>query len=258
VGEIHVAGVGVTPGYLRQPDLTAERYLPNPFGAGAMYRTGDLGLVLDDGRLVCLGRLDNQVKVNGHRIELGEIESVLLRHRSISSAAAGVVTDSGGRARLVAHLVADDGVLPDDLRAHMAEYLPRHMIPGHYELVEAFPLTVSGKVDRNALPAPRLIEATTAMVEPRNELEAEIASIWADQLGMDAISVVDDVFDLGANSLFAIRASVLVSDRFEVELLLRDMFEDSTVEGMARTVAVRMLGRSASAEDGEHRIEMEF
>ncbi|HEX6288728.1 MAG TPA: amino acid adenylation domain-containing protein, partial [Herpetosiphonaceae bacterium] len=189
-GEIYVGGVGLARGYFNRPDLTAERFLPNPFDVEAgsrLYRTGDLARWRADGQLEYLGRVDQQVKLRGYRIELGEIESVLRSHPAVREAVVVAREAGAGDARLVAYVVergaGDEGLIAD-LRSYVAERLPAYMVPSAIVVLDALPLTPNGKVDRKALPQPERTSAPTTLVAPRTETETTLARIWADVLGL--------------------------------------------------------------------------
>ncbi|WP_285505284.1 non-ribosomal peptide synthetase [Actinokineospora sp. NBRC 105648] len=232
IGELHVAGAGLADGYLNRPGLTATRFVANPFGAGRLYRTGDLARWVD-GTLEYLGRADGQVKLRGFRIELGEVESVLARHESVAQAVA-VVRDN----RLIAYVTATSNSTVDslDLRTHAGRDLPEHMIPAAVVVLERIPLTVNGKVDRKALPAPDFAGLTTAR-EAETAAEQTLASVFAEVLGLPAVGVDDDFFALGGDSIVSIQ---LVS-RARAEGLRfspRDVFERRTVARIAEVAVV--------------------
>jgi amino acid adenylation domain-containing protein len=236
-GELWIAGDGVARGYLERPDLTAERFVPDPFAAapGArLYRTGDLVRWRPAGELEFLGRIDTQVKIRGYRIELGEIEAALLRHPSVGSAVV-VVREEAGEKRLVAYLVADGESTPGVLREHLKRLLPDYMVPAAFVALEAFPLTPSGKVDRKALPAPEGSRAAsgTAYVPPRNGLERTIAAIWRDVLKVDKVGVEDNFFDLGGHSLLLAQVQSRLSETLGRDLALLDLFRYPTVGSLA-------------------------
>ena len=217
-GEIHIGGDGVTTGYLHRPELTAERFVPDPLRPGhLMYRTGDRGRWRHDGLLDHLGRLDFQVKVRGYRIELGEIESNLGAHPQVARALVIVREDQPGDVRLVAYVVAR-GSAPsaDALREHLRGDLPEYMLPQHIVFLDAIPLLPNGKTNRHALPVPTVAVASAVrrdVVEPRNAAEATMVDIWKSLLGLDQVSVTDNFFDLGGHSLLAMRAVIEIEKR---------------------------------------------
>ncbi|MFI2612906.1 amino acid adenylation domain-containing protein, partial [Kitasatospora sp. NPDC018616] len=240
VGELCIAGAGVAQGYLDRPDLTADRFAPNPFTPDGtrLYRTGDLVRRLDDGTIEFLGRTDHQVKIRGYRIELGEIETRLTTHPGIHDAAVIARTEDNGDTWLVAYLIPT-GDEPDaaELRAHLREVLPDYMVPGAFVALDTWPLNSAGKLDRKALPTP---DRTTAapFVAPRTETEARIAQAWADALGVERVSIEDSFFDLGGDS---IRAIVLVGAvrAAGYQVAVRDVFEHRTVAELATHVTAQ-------------------
>jgi 3-oxoacyl-(acyl-carrier-protein) synthase len=241
-GELWIAGDGVARGYLGRPDLTAEKFTPDPFAAepGArLYRTGDLVRWRPRGKLEFLGRTDHQVKVRGYRVELGEIEAALLRHPAVAAAVAMVREDDGEK-RLVAYTAgAGEGPPAGELRRHLRELLPEYMVPTAFVALAAFPLTPSGTVDRKALPPPEETcgaASEAAYVPPRNELERTIAGIWRGMLKVDKVGVEDNFFDLGGHSLLLAQvhsrlASALGRDVADLTLL--DLFRYPTVRSLA-------------------------
>ncbi|HYO12971.1 MAG TPA: amino acid adenylation domain-containing protein, partial [Thermoanaerobaculia bacterium] len=260
-GEIHVGGTGLALGYLGRPELTAERFVPNPYGepGSRLYRSGDLARYLPDGDLEYLGRIDHQVKIRGFRVELGEIESALAARPSIREAVV-LAREHGTEKRLVAYLVpaADENPSAAELREHLRRTLPEHMVPAAFVILPALPLTPNGKVDRRALPAPE-IEAERGYVAPRTPVEELLAGLWAELLGVARVGVEDRFFELGGHSLLATRMVSRLRGLFGVELPLRVLFENPTVAALARRVeeARREEGAPAAppivpvARDGE-------
>ncbi|HEX2189730.1 MAG TPA: amino acid adenylation domain-containing protein, partial [Longimicrobiaceae bacterium] len=248
-GELYVGGAGVTRGYLGRPDLTADRYLPDPFAAepGArMYRTGDRVRWLPGGELEYLGRVDRQVKVRGFRIELGEVEAALRAHPSVRAAAVVAREDGPGGRRLVGYYVPAAGagegeaVLRDWLRARLPEY----MVPSALVALEALPLTPAGKLDPRRLPAPADAPDAGGWVAPRTPAEEIVAGIWAEVLKRERVGAHDDFFESGGHSLLATRVVSRLRAAFGVEVPLRAVFEAPTVAGLAERVdaAVRAGG----------------
>ncbi len=240
-GEIYIAGTGVSSGYLNRPDLTLARFLPDPFDASSstMYRTGDLGRYLNSGELECLGRNDDQVKVRGFRIELGEIEDVLSRHDAVARATVVAREDRPGDRRLVAYIVAREGAPPADaaLRAHVSRVLPDYMVPAVFVHLDTLPLTPSGKVDRQALPAPsRVGREGESFVAARTPTETMLAELWQQALGLDRVSVAEDFFSLGGHSLLASQVLARLRRDHGVEILFRTFFEASTIARLAEIV----------------------
>ncbi|WP_267885003.1 non-ribosomal peptide synthetase, partial [Streptomyces sp. NRRL B-3229] len=209
-GEMHIGGPGLARGYLRRPELSAEKFVPNPFGpAGSrLYRTGDLARFLPDGSIEFLGRIDKQVKVRGYRIELGEIEAGLREHARVRDVVVTVRENESGEKSLVGYVVPTDGATVDgtSLRAHLAATLPDYMVPAAFVALEAIPLNGSGKVDLRALPAPDLAAfAAERYVAPRTPVEERLAAVWSQVLGLERVGVEDSFFDLGGDSIRAVR-----------------------------------------------------
>ncbi|MFF7123952.1 amino acid adenylation domain-containing protein [Streptomyces sp. NPDC008240] len=242
-GEVWIGGVGLARGYAGRPGLTAERFLPDPYGppGARLYRTGDVARVLPDGNLDFLARVDHQVKLRGYRIELGEIETALTAHPAVAEAVALVREDTPGDQQLVAYLVpaedADEEALaPAALRDRLGETLPPYMVPTAYLRLDALPLTGNGKLDRRALPAPgRAATAVGEHVEARDADERAMAAVWAEVLGLDTVGVHDNFFDLGGDSLRAV-ALVGALRAAGWETSVRDVFEHRTVARLRAAV----------------------
>jgi amino acid adenylation domain-containing protein len=254
VGELSIGGVGLARGYLNQPDLTAERFLPDPFGAepgGRLYRSGDLARRRPDDQLDFLGRVDFQVKLRGFRIDLQEVEAALLRHPAVRAAAVLVREDTPGDRRLVAYLVAAPGaaLAPGELRRLLAGRLPRHVVPSAFVPLDALPLTPNGKVDRRALPAPDPArrELDQPFVAPREDAEARLARIWGEVLGLERVGLCDDFFELGGDSLLAVRLLDRVGHEFGTKLRLSALQQGPTVEQQARLLGDPRRCRGESA-----------
>ncbi len=240
-GEVWLGGAGLARGYLHRPDLTAERFLPDPFsGPGErLYRTGDLARRRPDGSLELLGRIDHQVKLRGFRIELGEIEAALLAHPGVREAAV-LALDDGADKRLAAYVVSTVEI--EELRGHLAARLPAYMIPGAWVILETLPRTPNGKLDRKALPLPEMSMGDDGFVAPRTPEERTLAGIWAEVLGLERVGLHDDFFRLGGHSLLATRVMARVCRELAVDLPLRSLFQSPTVDGLSR--AVREAGAS--------------
>ncbi|MBD8507843.1 non-ribosomal peptide synthase/polyketide synthase [Hoyosella sp. G463] len=237
-GELYVAGIGVGRGYGGMTALTAQRFVACPFGkpGDRMYRTGDLARWTTEGQLEYLGRTDFQVKLRGFRIELGEIEAVLAADPAISKAHVQVYHDAHAGDQLVAYLVPGPGAEPDrdGLRAHASASLPPYMVPAAIEMLEEFPLTASGKLDRRRLPVPQLaVAATGEHVAPTNPVEEAIAAVFAEVLGVPEVSITVPFFDLGGNSLGAMKAVARISSSLGVKVRLQDLFDAPTVAELA-------------------------
>jgi amino acid adenylation domain-containing protein len=235
VGQLHIAGIGLARGYVNKPDLTAEKFIPNPFGAGRLYRTGDSARMLPSGDTEILGRTDQQVKLRGFRVELGEIEAVLARTCNVAASAVALREDLPGHPKLVGYFVDHPGTTsaPRDLDTRLAERLPDYMIPSVWVRLAALPLSSNGKLDRAALPAPP--DRSTAgrtYAEPRTEHEIALAKICSEVLNLSRIGVDDDIFALGADSiqLFKITAR---ANRQGMPLLAKHFFKHRTLARIA-------------------------
>nr|WP_256349511.1 non-ribosomal peptide synthetase [Pseudomonas gingeri] len=245
VGELYVAGAGLARGYLKRPDLTATRFVPNPFdpqGSRRLYRSGDLARLRADGSIEYIGRRDQQVKIRGFRIELGEIEARLQGHEQVAEAAVLAVEGATGT-QLVAYLVPVDprvahdeaqasalhGELRDYLKAHLADY----MVPTHLVLLDTLPLTANGKLDRKALPEPDTRVLQQAYVAPRREIEQQLAAIWAQVLQVEQVGLKDNFFELGGHSLLATQVIARARQELGLELSLRSLFETADLGGFA-------------------------
>jgi acyl carrier protein len=239
-GELYIGGAGLSRGYFNRPDLTAEKFLPNPFSEEAsarLYKTGDLAHYLADGNIECLGRIDHQVKIRGFRIELGEIETVLGQHSAVRQAIVLAREDTPGDKRLVAYVVPDVEQVPtvSKLRNILNEKLPEYMVPSVFVFLDALPLTPNGKVDRRALPAPDQSrpEQVNSFVPPSTPVEKTIADIWTQVLKVDKVGNHDNFFDLGGHSLLATQVISRMRHALQIELPLRAIFEAPTVAGLA-------------------------
>jgi len=245
VGELFIGGAGLAHGYINRPALTAERFIPDPFGAerGArLYRTGDLARYRDDGNVDYLGRIDHQVKIRGYRIELGEIEATLAQHPALRLAVVTARNDASGEQQLVAYFMvkpAASAPRASDLRAFLLGQLPAYMVPAFYVPLETLPLSPNGKVDRKALPAPgaeRVIQER-AMIAPRNDIENALADIWQQVLHLEKVSIDADFFELGGHSLLATQLVSRVRSALNVDLSVKDFFTARTIVAVAERVA---------------------
>jgi amino acid adenylation domain-containing protein len=244
-GELYIGGDSLARGYLNQPELTAERFIPNPFSSrhGArLYRSGDLVRYLSDGNVEFVGRADEQVKVRGYRIELGEIEVALSRHSNVRQTAAVADDGADGNKRLVAYIVCDGDqiVSTSELRQFLGQRLPEYMIPSIFVFLNSLPLTPSGKVDKNSLPTP---EATRPNLEskfrpPKNAIEQTLVEIWAEVLELDKVGVNDNFLDLGGDSLKATQVLARIEERLGAELSHKTSFEAPTIAEMAARIHV--------------------
>ncbi len=241
-GELYIGGAGVARGYLNRPELTAERFVPDPFGGvpgACLFKTGDLAQYQADGTLHCLGRADNQVKIRGYRIELGEIEAALAAHPQVRSCVVLAREDEPGNKQLVGYLVSRNGGVPaaDDLRGFLKEKLPEYMVPAKFVCMDSLPLTPNGKFDRKALPPPpREVSSAGAGGTPRTKTETTVAAIWSELLGIDGIGIHDDYFDLGGDSIAAVRLLVRLHEAFGVDFQLAALFDRPTIAGLSELV----------------------
>jgi pristinamycin I synthase 3 and 4 len=239
-GELFIGGEGLARGYFGRPGLTAERFLPSAFGEGRrLYRTGDRARWRSDGELEFLGRTDRQVKLRGYRIELGEIEAALRECPGIKSTVVVARGDGPGDRRLIAYLVAEAALPANEaeLRSRLKQALPDYMMPAAFVVLERWPLTPNGKIDREALPAPEGRPEVAEYVPPRTPTEQALAAIWADILKLDRVGVQDNFFDLGGHSLLATRLAARVRDEMGTTLPLRTIFDAPTVAGLAGLLA---------------------
>ncbi|MFD9328167.1 amino acid adenylation domain-containing protein [Streptomyces sp. NPDC060065] len=240
-GELHLGGVQLARGYGGRPGLTADRFVPDPFGppGSRLYRTGDIARWNAEGRIEYLGRADHQVKVRGFRIELGEIEAALLAVNGITQAVAVVREDQPGDRRIVAYVTGERAPSVGDLRTALAERLPEHMIPAAYVVLDALPLSPNGKVDRKALPAPDRSGGTSAAyVAPGNPQEERLVALWQRVLGVDRVGVRDNFFEIGGDSMHAVRIVGLAREDGQ-DIPLQRLFTSQTVEALAQWLATR-------------------
>ncbi|HWS83041.1 MAG TPA: amino acid adenylation domain-containing protein, partial [Ktedonobacteraceae bacterium] len=239
-GELYIGGEGLARGYLKRPELTAERFIPHPFSdelGACLYKTGDLARYCSDGTIEHLGRLDHQVKIRGFRIELGEIEAELSQHLAIKDVVVVAREDTPGNKRLVAYLVANpDALHPnvEDLRTYLKEKLPSYMIPVVFMYLDAMPLNPNGKVDRKALPAPDRSrpDLETAYVPPSTPTEQRLVAIWTEGLGLDKVGIHDNYFDLGGASLQSLEI-INKANEAGISLALEMLFEHQTIAELA-------------------------
>ncbi|HNM98670.1 MAG TPA: AMP-binding protein, partial [Marmoricola sp.] len=240
-GELHIGGVQVGRGYLNRPELTAERFLPNPFAPGRLYKTGDLCRWLPDGVIDYLGRIDHQVKIRGFRIELGEIEAVLAQQPGVLEAVVVAQREASGQQRLLAYLVGKTTLAPDSLRQALQQLLPDYMIPARFIQLDAMPLSPNGKVDRKRLPAPSetSLAAQQPYEPPQTPTEVTLAQIWAEVLRLQQVGRHDNFFEIGGDSIISLQ---VISRARVAGLLLkpRQIFEAQTIaaEEMVHSTAI--------------------
>jgi acyl carrier protein len=259
-GELHIGGAALAHGYLRRPELTAEKFIPSPFTpepGARLYKTGDLARFLPDGNLQFLSRIDHQVKIRGFRVEPGEIEATLRQYPGVRDAVVLVREDDPGDKRLVAYLLVAEGMELNTgaLRNFMKERLPDYMTPSAFVSLHAWPLTTNGKIDRRALPVPdqNVYHAGEELDQPRNEVEETLTGLWADALKLPAVGIHDNFFELGGHSLLAMRLMSRVRERFQMEIELRVLFETPTVAGMAAHIE-----QGPASEDARSDSELEM
>ena len=237
LGELYLGGVGLARGYLNRGGLTAEKFIPNPFsGEGdRLYRTGDIVRYLADGNIEYIGRVDHQVKVRGFRIELGEIESSLLGHACVKESVVLARTESGDT-RLVGYVVLSSELETSELREYLKNRLPDYMVPGVLMVVDEFPLTPNGKLDRNALPSPEPGVLTDAYVAPRTDIELTLSQIWSEVLGVDRVGIHDNFFELGGHSLLVMQILMKIDDKYNIKLPIRSLFGLSSIAEISNLI----------------------
>jgi amino acid adenylation domain-containing protein len=237
-GELYVGGSGVARGYWRRPELTAEKFGPDPFGhdpGTRLFRTGDLARWLLDGNLEFLGRADHQVKIRGYRVELGEIEAVLAQHSAVRRAIVVVREDAPGEKRLVAYVVpaSEPDLAASELRSFLAEKLADYMVPSAFVLLDELPLSPHGKLDKLALPVPERRTLDQPFVAPRNAIQEAVASVWSELLREGRVGANDNFFDLGGHSLLAMQVISRIRNLLGLEVPLRVVFDAPTLEGFS-------------------------
>ncbi|TRU46908.1 MAG: amino acid adenylation domain-containing protein [Microcystis aeruginosa Ma_QC_Ch_20071001_S25] len=241
-GELHLCGVRLARGYLNRPELTAEKFINNPFANAAfnrLYKTGDLARYLPDGNIECFGRIDNQVKIRGFRIELGEIEAVLNQNIDVQTSCVIIREDTPGDKYLVAYIVAHYERIPmiSELRQFLSSKLPLYMVPQAFVFLESLPLTTNRKVDRRALPAPDKIgNRRDQYVAPRNGIEEMLVQIWTEILKVEQVGIYDNFFEIGGHSLLATQLVSRIRSLFKIELPLRSLFAAATVVELAHLI----------------------
>ncbi len=250
-GEIFIGGPGVARGYHGAPDLTAEKFIPNPFSkaqGARLYKTGDLARYLPSGDIEFAGRCDDQVKIRGFRVEIGEVEAALGEHPNVREVVAAVREDRPGEKRLAAYFVPalDPAPAPGELRRFLLEKLPEYLVPSSFTRMDGLPLTPNGKIDRRALPSPEPSrrESDEDYVAPRTPVEEMLAGIWGRVLKVGAMSVRDNFFAIGGHSLVATQVNSRLRDAFQVELPLRNIFEFPTIAGLAEKVEMALAAKA--------------
>ncbi|HEY0734335.1 MAG TPA: amino acid adenylation domain-containing protein [Herpetosiphonaceae bacterium] len=263
-GELFIGGESLAWGYLNRPDLTAEKFLPDPFRplpGARMYRTGDLVHLLPDpeANLIFVGRIDDQVKIRGYRVEPDEIATVLAEAPGVAESVVLVREDTPGSQRLVAYVVRHAGaeVQVDQLRAHAQMHLPDYMVPAGYVVLDRWPLTTTGKIDRRSLPSPQYQAATGTFVAPSGKIEQQIAEIWKQVLGVEQVSVYDNFFDLGGHSLLLARVQARLSEQLGQPVALTTLFERPTIRDIAQFLVAGDEQRVKPTEEARSRAQQQ-
>jgi amino acid adenylation domain-containing protein len=253
-GELYVGGAGLSKGYLNRPELNKARFIKNPFsvnGESKLYKTGDLGRVLDNNDIEYLGRIDHQVKIRGFRIELGEIENSIRNYSGVKDCAVKVHKYSEDVVRIIAYVVSDLNISFDDLKKHLTQFLPEYMIPNSFITLDKIPLTPNGKADLKALPIPEQSSSIQPVVIGENKsdvIEDKIKSIWKDLLGIDNIGLNDNFFDAGGNSLLMGRMQLKINHTFQENISIVDVFQYPTIASLARLIGKKSESSKTSAQ----------
>jgi acyl-coenzyme A synthetase/AMP-(fatty) acid ligase/acyl carrier protein len=256
-GELFVGGAGVTRGYLARPELTRQRFVPDPSAgaAGRQYRSGDLARWLPSGELEYLGRIDDQVKIRGFRVELGEIVAALDSHPAVRECA--VLLDRSGDPRLVAYVAAANGLSAAELRAHAAERLPQYMIPAVFMFLDRLPVTTNGKLDRGRLPAVDARSPRAKSDPPGTATERTIAALWSRVLRIESPGVTDNFFELGGHSVLAVRIVNGIREAFAVDLPVSVIFHSPTIAALASIVdSLSLTGAGLAASGDREELEL--
>nr|WP_272898827.1 non-ribosomal peptide synthetase [Paenibacillus sp. MMS18-CY102] len=242
-GELCIAGVGVARGYLNRPELNAEKFVEDPFVPDErMYRTGDLTCWMPDGNIEYLGRIDHQVKIRGYRIELGEIETQLMKLEAVQEAVVTAREDESGQKQLCAYFVSEEELMVSDLRVSLSVELPSYMVPSYFIQMDKIPFSPNGKIDRKALPAPeRGMQTGTEHVAPRTSIEAQLAQIWQEVLGLERIGIKDNFFDVGGHSLKVLQLTQKIHTELGIDIPLHVVFEMPSIEEMANELLKRQF-----------------
>jgi len=263
-GELHIGGGGLSLGYLGHPELTAKKFIPDPFASipqAKMYKTGDLTTFRADSNIEFIGRVDDQVKVRGFRVEPGEVEAILNEHPEIHEASVVTRQDKNGDKQLIAYVVPTGSSKPSqgDLVRYLQARLPHYMIPAAFITLTALPLTPGGKVDRQALPQPDNLrpELDSTYSAPRDPIETDLCKMWAEVLGVDKVGIYDNFFELGGHSLMATQVTARVREMFNVDVPLRELFEAPTIASLAEMITHRLIEREDEAGLVEALAELE-
>jgi len=253
-GEICVGGAGLARGYLNQPELTAQKFIKDPFSEdpkARLYKTGDLGRWLPDGKIEYQGRIDEQVKIRGYRIELGEIESILNQSDQISQGVVLAKGDSKGNKRLVGYVVTKAEFDKQAIQRYLSSKLPEYMVPAIWIGLDSMPLTPSGKIDRKALPDPELTGTLTEYVAPRNVTEAKLAEIWQELLGLERVGIHDNFFELGGNSLLVMRAVSSIRKELSISIPIDVLFQFTCISDLSKYLEIQNSGNLQEKETDE-------
>lgn len=257
-GEVYIGGDGLARGYFNRPEMTAEKFVPDPFSnkpGARLYKTGDLARMLPDGNIQYMGRADHQVKIRGYRIELGDIDAALSQYPDIREAAVIVREDGVGEKRLVAYVVSKTNTnLGFELRGYLKEKLPEYMVPSTFVMLDAMPLTPNGKIDRRALPSPSQARPPLeqSFVAPRNSTEQQLAQIWSQLLEIQLIGIHDNFFELGGHSLLIAKMMFQLEEIFQVKLPLSNFFEAPTIEGLAGLIDIKAANFSKLCQSANY------
>ena len=242
IGELYTGGEGVAMGYLNRPELTTERFIPDPFAKkGFLYKTGDLVRYLPNNQIEYIGRIDDQIKISGFRIEPGEIESVLRKNEAVANAAVLAFTDKTGSKYLVGYVTANSGyrIDTDRLRNYLQENLAKFMVPRELIILDRLPINPNGKLDRHALPKPTTERSDPLenYVAPRSEIETALAEIWCGVLGIDRVGIRNNFFDIGGTSVLSARLITRIRDRFNIDIPIIRVYHYPTIEAMANFIS---------------------
>jgi acyl carrier protein len=246
-GELLIGGAGLAKGYWNRPALTKEKFIPNPFGSGRLYRTGDLAQYRMDGVIEYIGRTDFQIKLRGLRVELGEIEKAMESHPAVEKAVVNLWRRAETDERLVAYLTHPDQVKPpskDEMTSFLGKTLPDYMVPAHYILLPEMPLNANGKLDRKALPAPKIDPVGRSVLPPENEIQHIIYDLWKELLSAKQFGIDDNFFDVGGSSLTIMELGLLLEKAFGRQIGVMDLFRYPTIKGMAT-----LIGKTTTADN---------
>ena len=263
-GELYIGGAGLGRGYLNRPELTAEKFVANPFGiteGARLYKSGDLARYLPDGNIEFLGRIDQQVKIRGYRIELGEIEVVLGQHPAVKECVVLVREDSSGDRRLVAYVVSVSGFDPkaSEMRSYLRQKLPEYMLPSAFVFLDTLPLTPNGKIDNKSLLTHGTCEptSTASYVPPQNFTENTIKKIWQSALGVEKIGIHDNFFDLGGHSLLSVKVLSQLSEFYKLDFKPRCLFESPTIAQLAERIRNGNISNGRENSRWAHLVEFQ-